>query len=328
MGYTSPQRISLSKLRHASMMAIGRARFELWVRHPVATRTPRPGRIRRSNPSRRNGELMLSRAEALAWLKIYPKLELHADLQLEFGHEAAVREAERQLEQWSVSGLRFLSLLDTDYPANLRHRPSPPPFLFVRGELPLDHQAVAVIGTRCCSDGGRRRALKLARALAAEGVTVVSGLALGIDTAAHEGALASAGRTVAVVGTGLNTVYPAENRGLHDRILRNDGAVISQFWPDFRGRAGGANFIARNRTMADLSQATVVVEASLRSGARSQAVHVQKSGGKLFLLRSLVKAEKWASEMTEKPGCHVVDGIEDVLSRLQQSVGHPLEGSP
>ena len=127
---------------------------------------------------------------------------------------------------------------------------------------------------------------------------------------------ADAGRTVAVVGTGLDTVYPAENRGLHDRILRNGGAVISQFWPDFRGRAGGANFIARNRTMADLSLATVVVEASMRSGARSQAVHVQKSGGALFLLRSLVENEEWARAMAEKPGCHVVDGVDDLLSRL------------
>lgn len=260
---------------------------------------------------------MLSRAEALAWLKTHPKLELHADVQLEFGHEETVEEAKRQLERWSASGLSFLTLLDAEYPANLRRRPSPPPFLFVLGKLlPTDDRSVAVIGTRSCSDGGRRRALKLARALAAEGVTVVSGLALGIDTAAHEGALTDAGRTVAVVGTGLDTVYPAENRGLHDRILRNGGAVISQFWPDFRGRAGGANFIARNRTMADLSLATVVVEASMRSGARSQAVHVQKSGGALFLLRSLVENEEWARAMAEKPGCHVVDGVDDLLSRL------------
>ena len=260
---------------------------------------------------------MLSRAEAVAWLKTHPGLRLQANLQLEFGHEEAIEQAERQLQQWSASGLHFLSTLDADYPANLRRRSSAPPFLFVRGELlPDDWRALAVIGTRACTEAGRRRALKLARALAGEGVTVVSGLALGIDTAAHEGALAANGRTVAVVGTGLDTVYPAENRGLHDAILEKGGAIVSQFWPDFRGRAGGANFIARNRTMADLSLATVIIEASFRSGARSQAVHVQKSGGMLFLLRSLVQAEEWAGEMAEKPGCHVVDGVEDVLSRL------------
>lgn len=254
----------------------------------------------------------LDRLQTLAWLLTHPELP-SGDLQLEFGAEESLEQARQLLETWSEQGLRFLTLADADYPDNLRRSCSPAPFLFVRGELThRDARAVSVIGTRACSRAGRRRALKLSRALAEAEVTVVSGLALGIDTAAHEGALAAGGRTVAVVGTGLNTVYPPENRALQERILESGGAIVSQFWPDFKGQKGGANFIARNQTMADLSLATVVVEASLRSGARSQAAYLQRTGGRLLLLRSLVESEEWARAAAGT----VVDEVADVLRML------------
>ncbi len=235
-------------------------------------------------------------------------------------HDDDVQAAARRLRQWEEAGLFFLTPLDAEYPANQRRYPDPPPFLFVRGKLSqLDSRSLAIVGTRRCSEAGRRRATKLARAVAEQGVTVISGLALGIDSAAHRGALACPeGRTIAVVGTGLETVYPPENRPLQDQILERDGAVISQFWPDYQGQRGGANFIARNRTMADLSLATVVVEASVRSGARSQAVHAQKSGSVVLLLRSLVESEPWAQAMLKEPGCFVVNDVDDVLGRLRE----------
>lgn len=259
----------------------------------------------------------LSRAQALAWLRSHAQLP-GGVLQLELAaRKLGVDQAQRQLDAWDAEGVKFLTPFDEEYPANLRDSKSPPPFVFVRGQLrPQDCQAVAVVGTRACSESGRRRALKLSRALVEAKVTVVSGLALGIDTAAHQGALAGQGRTLAVVGTGLYTVYPPENGRLQERILEQGGAIVSQFWPEFTGRKGGSNFIARNRTMADLSLATVVVEASFRSGARSQAAYVQKTGGRLFLLRSLVSSEKWAAEAAEKPGSRIVDTIEDVLRAL------------
>jgi DNA processing protein len=235
-----------------------------------------------------------------------------------FSPQGDVQAAARRLRHWEETGLVFLTPLDADYPTNLRRYPNPPPFLFVRGKLSrLDSRSLAIVGSRRCSEAGRRRATKLARAVAEAGVTVISGLALGIDSAAHRGALACPeGRTIAVVGTGLETVYPPENRPLQERILERDGVVISQFWPDYQGQRGGANFIARNRTMADLALATVVVEASVRSGARSQAVHAQKSGGTVLLLRSLVESQPWAKEMLGKPGCFLVNNVEDVLGYL------------
>ena len=262
------------------------------------------------------------RAQALLWLRStpssrwpeggqQPQLHLLSD-------DESVAQAEQLILEWEASGYRFLTLLDDDYPVRLRRASSPPAFLFVRGQLlPKDRIAVAIIGTRNCTDAGRRRALKLSRALAESGITVASGLALGIDTAAHQGALAAAGgRTLAIIGTGLKTIYPPENRDLHERIAAGGGAVLSQFWPDFKALKGGANFLARNRTMADLALATVVVEASFRSGARSQAVHAQKSGGTVMLLRSLVEQEEWARDMSERPGCSIVSDVADVLDRL------------
>lgn len=264
-------------------------------------------------------------AAYLAWLQAVPprrwsELVEGDPLDLAMLTDEQISQASQQIAAWAGEGMRFATPGSPHYPRRLLRCPSPPPFLFFRGEVRAeDERAVAIIGTRECTVGGARRAERLARELAEAGVTVVSGLALGIDTAAHCGALlATSGRTVAVVGTGLDTIYPAENRELHERICRN-GAVLSQFMPGFRGQRGGANFLARNRTMADFAQATVVVEASLKSGARSQAVYAQKRGGPLLLLRSLVETEGWAAEMAELPGCFVVSSLEDVLRHLSSA---------
>lgn len=230
-----------------------------------------------------------------------------------FDKEVPEERLARLMQGWGERGFRCLTPEDEEFPRRLSS-----PFLFVQGDYRRAdfERSVAIIGTRKASPEGRRRASRLARALTEAGVTVVSGLALGIDGAAHEGALAApGGRTVAVVGTGLETIYPPENHALHGRVLQA-GAVLSQFWPDFTGMRQGANFLARNRTMADLTLATVVVEASVRSGARSQAVYAQKSGGRVMLLRSLLLAEAWAQEMVEKPGCYAIDEVEDVLRGL------------
>ena len=128
-------------------------------------------------------------------------------------------------------GAHLVTVLDDKYPANLRLIHNLPPFLFVRGTLQRDDaRSVAVVGTREASPDGLRRAAKMARGLAGDGVTVVSGLAKGIDSAAHEATLECDGRTIAVVGTGILRTYPAENAELAERILER-GAVVSQFWP-------------------------------------------------------------------------------------------------
>jgi len=190
---------------------------------------------------------------------------------------------------------RLVTVLDEDYPANLRLIFNAPPFLFVRGELRRDDvRSVAVVGTRDASDAGLKRARQMSRALVAEGVTVLSGLAKGIDTAAHSEALERGGRTVAVVGTGILRTYPSENKGLAEAIARR-GAIVSQFWPSQPGARH--TFPRRNVVTSGMSQGTVVIEASSTSGAKLQARLAAQHGKLVFLVDSLVTDQPWAQKM-------------------------------
>jgi DNA processing protein len=165
-----------------------------------------------------------------------------------------------------VSGIRLVARQDADYPAWLGRIYDPPPVLWARGRLVAGEgeRAVAIVGARAATRVGLAFARLLAADLAAAGLTIVSGLARGIDTAAHQGALEAGGRTVAVLGSGLDRVYPAENAGLARAIAR-DGAVVSEFPPGTEPWKG--NFPRRNRTIAGWARAVVVVEAGEKSGA-------------------------------------------------------------
>lgn len=147
--------------------------------------------------------------------------------------DGARRRVDDELAAAAKAGARLVTVLDADYPANLRMIGNLPPFLFVRGELQeRDARSVAVVGTRQVSADGLRRAARMARELVEHDVMIASGLAKGVDAAAHEATLTAGGRTVAVMGTGIAApVYPAENRPLARKILDQGGALISQFWP-------------------------------------------------------------------------------------------------
>ncbi len=164
------------------------------------------------------------------------------------------------------SGIRLVARKDEDYPAWLGRIYSPPPMLWARGRLVPDEgeRAVAIVGARAATRVGLAFARLLAADLAAAGLTIVSGLARGIDTAAHQGALDTGGRTVAVLGCGLDRVYPSENAGLAHAIAR-EGAVVSEFPPGTEPWKG--NFPRRNRTIAGWARAVIVVEAGEKSGA-------------------------------------------------------------
>ena len=186
-------------------------------------------------------------------------------------HRSALRTARGEIEAWEAHGLELLTVLDRGYPDNLRAVHDRPPLIFVAGALrPTDTNAVAVVGARTPSPDGVKVAAAIATHLVARGYAVASGLASGIDTAAHTAALSSAvnGRTLAVIGTGLNRSYPPENAALQRRIA-TEGAVISQFWPD--APPSRRSFPMRNAVMSGLALATVVVEASHTSGSRTQA---------------------------------------------------------
>lgn len=232
-------------------------------------------------------------------------------LMLKDRSRAEDRVAEELLQADKV-GAQLLTVVDDDYPANLLLIPNLPPFLFVRGELGLDDaRSVAVVGTRQASPIGLARADRLARELADQGVTVVSGLAAGIDTAGHRAALAVDGRTIAVIGTGIIRCYPTENEGLADQIVEAGSAVVSQFWPSTR--PAKYTFPRRNVVTSGISQGTVVVEASSTSGAKMQARLALEHGKRVFLLRSLVTDQPWARSYVADRGAVEVDQIDDIL---------------
>ncbi len=145
-------------------------------------------------------------------------------------------------------------------------------------------------------------------------MTVLSGLARGIDTAAHEGCLAAGGRTIAVLGSGIRRVYPPENAGLAERIAAG-GAVVSQFWPDIRPTS--STFPRRNVVMSGTGQGTVVVEASETSGARMQARLAIEHGKQVFLLASLVTDRPWARRYLDRPGATEVSDVDDIIRSLR-----------
>ncbi len=210
---------------------------------------------------------------------------------------------------------RLLTVLDDGYPQNLRRVYDRPPFLFVRGTLQDDDsRSVAIVGTRRASDAGRVLARDMAAALAERGVTVISGMAAGIDTEAHIAALDAGGRTIAVMGTGIDRVYPKENAALAERIAES-GALLSQFWPGAPPRR--SNFPLRNVVTSGVAVGTIVIEASATSGAKMQARLALEHGKRLFLIESLVLQEEWAQRYRSRRGAQVVHGVEDVVAALE-----------
>ena len=209
------------------------------------------------------------------------------------GASTARRAVEAETEAAARAGARLVTVLDEDYPANLRLIPNLPPFLFYRGDLAAgDTWSVAVVGTRKASESGIEQAARLSRLLAGHDVTIISGLARGIDTAAHQAALDSGGRTIAVLGTGITRCYPPENQGLSEQIAQA-GALVSRFWPT---RAPGRDtFPRRNVVTSGLSQGTVVIEASQTSGAKMQARLALEHDKKVFLVASLVADQPWSA---------------------------------
>jgi DNA processing protein len=225
--------------------------------------------------------------------------------------------AVEEIRRAEDAGARLVTVLDDDYPANLRVIYNLPPFLFYRGRLERDDaRSVAVVGTREASDAGIDSARRMAGLLAEHGVTILSGLAKGIDTAAHEETLAQGGRTIAVLGTGILRCYPKENSELAERIVQS-GALVSQFWPSQPPTT--YNFPRRNVVTSGMSQGTVVIEASETSGAKMQARLALEHGKRVFLVSRLVTSQPWAQKYVENRGAIEIRSVEDVLARLRSS---------
>src|SRR5471030_2629251 len=221
-----------------------------------------------------------------------------------------------ELKRISEFGCHVLISADEHYPALLREIYDPPLVLYIKGELTAkDKNAVAIVGSRMTTHYGLETARKLAYQLAYTGVTVVSGGARGIDTAAHQGALSGKGRTVAVLGTGINLIFPTENAELFERIAAN-GAVITQF--PLNRPADKQSFPIRNRIVAGMTLGTVVVEANLSSGALITANFATEYGRQIFAVPGRIDSprSKGCHDLIKK-GAKLCEGAEDILSEFE-----------
>jgi len=229
--------------------------------------------------------------------------------------ERALERARADLQRWQTEGIDVITVLDPAYPVNLRAAPDRPPLIFVAGRLqPGDERSVAVIGSRRPSAAGLESTGVISACLGALDYTVFSGLATGIDTAAHCAALARDARTVAVIGTGLQRTYPRQNAQLQAEIARK-GAVVSQFWPD--AAPTRQSFPLRNAVMSGLTRASVIVEASHTSGARVQARAALAQRRPVALLKGLL-VQAWAQELATRPGVHVVQTRLEMMRFLER----------
>lgn len=216
----------------------------------------------------------------------------------------------------NLRGVAAVPVDDPDFPRAFKSIPNAPRVLWIAGKLlAVDTRAVAVVGSRDASPAAVQDAHEIGRALAKAGHTVVSGLARGVDAAAHRGALSEpGGRTIAVVGTGLDTTYPVEHTDL-DAQIRQRGAVISQVPPGTG--VHGKNFSARNALIAALSIASVIVIAEEQSGTRVELEHAIAQGKRVFLWHPLMSKADWPARIVKRRGAEFATSVEDLVSRIR-----------
>ncbi len=229
------------------------------------------------------------------------------------------RDFRDELEGIRTHRVTLLTLADADYPQALRWIADPPALLYVRGRFASSHQlAVAVIGSRKPSPYGKMSAQRFSQTLAEHGYTVVSGLARGIDSLAHHGALQAGGQTLAVLGSGINMIYPPENRHLYDQIC-SQGAVLSEF--PLNTKPDRWNFPRRNRIISGLSLGTLVIEAAASSGSLHTARHALDQGREVFAVPGRIHdPNSRGTNGLIKKGAKLVETIEDILDELPEAV--------
>ena len=226
-----------------------------------------------------------------------------------------------KLQLMSILFLHFMEIIqikpsNLDYSKDLQHIPDTPKQLFVRGKLPLKRiKSVAIVGTRKPSSYGREIATKIATECAQNGIVVVSGLALGIDSIAHRATLDANGITIAVLANGVDKIYPRSHEALGQRILQNNGAIVSEY-PNGTP-AQPWQFLARNRIVSGLADAVVVVEAASRSGTLSTANHALDQGKEVFAVPGNINSPLSSGcNQLIKNGANPLTSVEDLLDFL------------
>jgi DNA processing protein len=277
--------------------------------------------------------LLRARPKGASWGSIASEVELagSAEAVLTAGDDGAlfaaidaegeIERSAKQLTEWSSQGYRFVTVLDDAYPARLRDIREVPPFLFYEGDLRRDDDGMSVVGSRSASDWGLNFAADAARLLVSEGLSVIAGLAAGIDTAAHRAALDDSGRTVAFIGTGISRAYPKESADLQREIAKR-GLVLSQFYPD--APPTKQTFPMRNASMSGYGLATIVVEAGEHSGTRIQARLAGEHGRPVILTRQVATTTSWGKALVGKANVHVVADLADLrvaISEVREASG-------
>jgi len=225
------------------------------------------------------------------------------------------RAVDTEIHNLTKAGVRLVTRLSPDYPENLTHLHDPPPFLYVRGSLiPTDRLAIAIVGSRFASAYGRGVARDLAHGLVQKGVTVVSGLARGIDVEAHRATLEAKGRTIAVLGSGLDVIYPSEHRPLAAEIPAS-GAVVSEF--PLGSKPDAIHFPYRNRVISGLTLGTVVVEAAENSGSLITARFALEQNREVFAVPGVITSVRSRGpHKLLKDGAKLVENVEDILQEI------------
>ncbi len=220
----------------------------------------------------------------------------------------------RQIDGLNQAGFRVVTFLDECYPKNLLNMYDRPALLYVAGVLNSDDISIAVVGSRHASTYGRYTTDRISRELALRGVTIVSGMARGIDSCAHRGALAAKGRTIAVLGSGLDVIYPPENKKLFDAIVQQ-GAVISEYPPGTQPLP--FHFPARNRIISGISYGVLVVEAGEKSGSLITAKLAMEQGREVFAIPGPIdSASSRGANHLIKQGAKLIDSVDDILEEI------------
>ncbi|HUT43329.1 MAG TPA: DNA-processing protein DprA [Desulfobacterales bacterium] len=220
----------------------------------------------------------------------------------------------RELDNTIQRGYRIITMADLQYPPLLLQIPDPPPFLYVYGSLNTSAGCIAVVGSRNATSYGVSTTIRLCSDLASRKITVVSGMAIGIDTAAHEGALIGGGKTIAVLGSGFEKVYPAQNLKLFHKIAEN-GAVITEF--PLNSEPEAHNFPLRNRVISGICLGTVIVEATKKSGSLITARLAAEQNREVFAVPGSIQSFKSTGTHTLiKQGAKLVEHAQDIIEEL------------
>lgn len=268
--------------------------------------------------------------EKLLWLGFYLKeknifktikyfeeaLEIRDILRTKkYSEDEILKLAKKELERAKERGVKILFIKDVEFPEKLKKISYPPLFLYVKGEFREDINLIAIIGSRKPTSYGKEVAYQFSKKLAESGVGIVSGLARGIDSISHRGALEANGYTIGVLGCGVDIIYPSENRELFERIVKNKGAIISEF--PFGTKPRKENFPIRNRIISGLSEGVVVIEAGKKSGTLITAKWALDQGKEVFAVPgSVFSSQSEGTHLLIKEGANVVTSPEEILEHF------------